>query len=120
MTRVPFPFALLGKGSKRGPHRETYRPNVHTRHFAELGMQRKLLVVLHNGAWRSPVARLLWEQEVAGSNPAAPTGLSSMKGRLPYLVSPQAHKEAGATALFALRPKITATLLDNRLADGEP
>ena len=24
------------------------------------------------GAWRSLVARLLWEQEVAGSNPAAP------------------------------------------------
>ncbi len=25
------------------------------------------------GAWRSPVAHLLWEQGVAGSNPAAPT-----------------------------------------------
>ena len=25
------------------------------------------------GAWRSPVARLLWEQEVLGSNPGAPT-----------------------------------------------
>ena len=25
-----------------------------------------------SGAWRSSVARLLWEQEVAGSNPAAP------------------------------------------------
>jgi hypothetical protein len=25
-----------------------------------------------SGAWRSLVARLLWEQEVAGSNPAAP------------------------------------------------
>ncbi len=28
------------------------------------------------GAWRSPVARLLWEQEVPGSNPGAPTRLS--------------------------------------------
>jgi hypothetical protein len=26
-----------------------------------------------NGAWRSPVARMLWEHDVAGSNPAAPT-----------------------------------------------
>lgn len=26
-----------------------------------------------SGAWRSPVARLLWEQEVAGSNPVAPS-----------------------------------------------
>src|SRR5687767_3683056 len=27
-----------------------------------------------SGAWRSLVARSLWEREVAGSNPAAPTG----------------------------------------------
>lgn len=26
------------------------------------------------GMWRSLVARLLWEQDVAGSNPAIPTG----------------------------------------------
>jgi hypothetical protein len=30
------------------------------------------------GAWRSPVARMLWEHDVAGSNPAAPT--SKIKG----------------------------------------
>ena len=28
------------------------------------------------GAWRSSVARLLWEQEVPGSNPGAPTALT--------------------------------------------
>ncbi|SVE08939.1 uncharacterized protein METZ01_LOCUS461793 [marine metagenome] len=27
---------------------------------------------MHNGAWRSPVAHLLWEQGVPGSNPGAP------------------------------------------------
>ena len=31
-----------------------------------------------NGAWRSSVARLLWEQEVPGSNPGAPTGFSDI------------------------------------------
>src|SRR5436190_13709378 len=28
--------------------------------------------VVLDGAWRSPVARLLWEQDVGGSNPLAP------------------------------------------------
>ena len=28
------------------------------------------------GAWRSSVARLLWEQEVPGSNPGAPTDVT--------------------------------------------
>jgi hypothetical protein len=30
------------------------------------------LLAGNNGVWRSPVARLLWEQEVPGSNPGAP------------------------------------------------
>ena len=36
------------------------------------------------GAWRSLVARLLWEQEVLGSNPGAPTN-SLEKSRLPAM-----------------------------------
>ena len=38
------------------------------------------------GEWRSPVARLLWEQEVAGSNPVSPTRSGD-----PDLTDPQAH-----------------------------
>ncbi len=33
------------------------------------------------GAWRSPVAHLLWEQGVGGSNPLAPTNLSLIYSR---------------------------------------
>ena len=32
------------------------------------------------GAWRSLVARLLWEQEVGGSNPSAPTTAALEEG----------------------------------------
>ena len=31
------------------------------------------------GMWRSLVARLLWEQDVAGSNPVIPTNLQNKK-----------------------------------------
>ena len=34
--------------------------------------ERSKLLSHNHGAWRSPVARLLWEQEVPGSNPGAP------------------------------------------------
>src|SRR5271170_6418347 len=33
----------------------------------------------YNGAWRSLVAHLLWEQGVAGSNPAAPIGEATLQ-----------------------------------------
>ncbi len=42
-----------------------------------------MLLYLHNGAWRSPVAHLLWEQGVAGSNPAAPTWKARHGNELP-------------------------------------
>src|SRR4051794_8032453 len=38
--------------------------------------------LFHHGAWRSLVARLLWEQEVPGSNPGAP-----MTGRRSAMLS---------------------------------
>ena len=35
----------------------------------------------HFGAWRSLVAHLLWEQEVGGSNPSAPTNFHEFQRR---------------------------------------
>ena len=40
--------------------------------YRMVGRQRRAYT-LQDGAWRRLVARVLWEHEVAGSNPAAPT-----------------------------------------------
>ena len=40
------------------------------------------------GAWRSLVARLLWEQEAPGSNPGAPTTIASRVGIGSYRTPP--------------------------------
>src|SRR5262245_17747413 len=43
-----------------------------------------------DGVWRSPVARLLWEQEVPGSNPGTPTRRtrppSAFRGRRGFIL----------------------------------
>ena len=45
----------------------------------QLEVPGSLRFTTHNifGAWRSPVAHLLWEQGVPGSNPGAPTYVTS-------------------------------------------
>jgi hypothetical protein len=42
------------------------------------------LLSYNHGAWRSPVARLLWEQEVPGSNPGAPIRANELLDRGSY------------------------------------
>ena len=77
-VRYPKGIGPNGRNARAHPR----GPNIHTPDFVDNWRRVKLLQYNTDGAWRSPVACLLWEQEVAGSNPAAPTGLSSMKGTL--------------------------------------
>ena len=51
------------------------------------------------GAWRSSVAHLLWEQGVAGSNPAAPTILPVDKHETRIVRSGSSPLLAGLSAL---------------------
>ncbi len=52
-----------------------------------ISTQKSVYHTRENGVWRSLAARLLWEQEVGGSNPLTPTTLNisdtpNKKGRL--------------------------------------
>ncbi len=74
MTYVPCPMRAR-EGVVGDEGRDTWLSSVSyiATNFAERTKLSMLLMHIISGAWRSPVARLLWEQEVAGSNPAAPT-----------------------------------------------
>ena len=53
--------------------REGYFPHPTSYVFFSVGASRRPRASSHDGAWRSPVARRLWEPKVPGSNPGAPT-----------------------------------------------
>jgi hypothetical protein len=55
--------------------------------------QYDIVDVWYGGAWRSLVAHLLWEQEVAGSNPVAPISLSFV-----YCITPGTTVDAAVVA----------------------
>lgn len=42
-------------------------------HYVDQAPEVRCMFAKIIGVWRSPVARLLWEQDVAGSNPVTPT-----------------------------------------------
>src|SRR5215203_2540584 len=76
------------------------------------------------GAWRSLVARSLWEREVAGSNPAAPTvrlvAARGLRGSAVAAIAPGAAF-AARTALLADRRKaqtFSALVARPSLGDG--
>ena len=69
-------------------------------HSLEDGRTAEWCIVLCDnnfGAWRSSVARLLWEQEVPGSNPGAPTTLMTMTYGIAHLLSVLSIPQIGTT-----------------------
>ena len=70
-----------------------------------------------NGAWRSSVARLLWEQEVPGSNPGAPTTKERALGPLFFAGRRSGNGVCPGDVRAARRPAIirhAGQLLDQR------
>ena len=70
--RVP---ATGGRAGRRAAARSDIRLAVGGGRAARRPSLASASVVWRHGAWRRPVARLVWDQEVAGSSPAAPTRL---------------------------------------------
>ena len=69
------------------------------------------------GAWRSPVAHLLWEQGVPGSNPGAPTRKASLNDDAPGLRAVRA--EAQRRCSRSAHPR-TAETIEVGGADRDP
>jgi hypothetical protein len=67
-----------------------------------LSRVRRGVIILKIGAWRSLVARLVWDQEVGGSNPLAPTNVL-MK---PAAVPTNKHRRADSVAVIHTLPPV--------------
>ena len=65
---------------RKHSHSKKRTPDPLPSHHTLQSWDRRRRLLERSGAWRSPVARLLWEQEVAGSNPVAPSALWSVWG----------------------------------------
>ena len=69
-------FPSPGIGVGKSFHASVDEPGCHEYTGSSPGGLRR------DGAWRSLVAHLLWEQGVAGSNPAAPTRAPRWAGQM--------------------------------------
>ena len=66
------------------------------------------------GMWRSLVARLLWEQDVAGSNPVIPTMFYRAGPSGPAFCFPDARRNDGPARTYA--SSVLNLVLDGRCA----
>src|SRR6056297_621781 len=75
-----------------------------------------------DGVWRSLVARLLWEQEVGGSNPLTPTTLSERRDEVECPAFSNVGKDSNLLLRFAflLRLPGFATESPVRAVPGAP
>ncbi len=107
-------------------------PFLHKRRLEDGRTAVKLFQRIVNGAWRSPVARLVWDQKVPGSNPGAPTfaapqaakaplqAASSPHCRAPYCPASPWARDDGALLLASLSPRERALAAPSAQASAGP